>query len=129
MKNVVAPLLAIAAVILSLFAYSQKRALRRQQRELLEKRDSVSKTASLDLHDKCARQAHEDFKDDYGLLPDAMGFTNHYNANLRMCFILVDRMDMKAMPRYETWSESLYDAFDGSLTQLAVGPAQQRAPS
>lgn len=68
-----------------------------------------AKTASLELQDKCAKQASAEFKtfEDRELA----AFTDHYNLNLNKCFILVEYMDTVHGVRYE-W---LNDAYEGKV--------------
>jgi uncharacterized membrane protein (Fun14 family) len=64
MRNIATILLVIAVAVLGLYAYSQHGALRQQQRQLQEltaKLDAAPKTASLELQEKCAKQAREEF--------------------------------------------------------------------
>ncbi len=58
MRNVAIVLLTVSVGVLSLLLYSQTIALREQRlhlQELNAKLESISKTASLDLQEKCAR--------------------------------------------------------------------------
>ncbi len=61
------------------------------------KMESMSKTASFYLQEKCAKQAREEFKL-YGL--DKHEFaevSNHYNAKLNKCFMLIGETVTKSV--------------------------------
>jgi hypothetical protein len=115
MRNPATVLLAVAVVILCLFAYSQTAALRQQRqqiRELTTKLDSAPKTASLELQEKCARQAREEFKT-YWEFRESADFTDHYNTKLNKCFILIQFVDTKTVSG-DIWTyKELFDAFEG----------------
>jgi hypothetical protein len=115
MRNVAVVLLVVAVVVLGLYAYSRNAALqeqRRQVRELTAKLDSVPKTASLELQEKCAKQAREEFKT-YWEGREGADFSNHYNTKLNKCFIRIQYIDSKTA-RGDIWTyRTLFDAFEG----------------
>lgn len=64
MRNAAIVLLIVSVGILGLLLYSQNVALREQRRQVQElkgKLESMSKTTSLDLQEKCAKRAREEF--------------------------------------------------------------------
>jgi hypothetical protein len=118
MRNTAIVLLIVSVGVLSLLLYSQNAALREQRRhvqELNAKLDSMSKTASLDLQEKCAKQAREAFRF-HGLEKEQMAdFANHYNQKLNKCFVEVRNTDAKLMPG-EIWTfRIISDAFEGKV--------------
>jgi hypothetical protein len=113
-KKLVTVLLIIALGILGLFAYSQSVALRQERlqvQELTAKLDSAPKTASLELQEKCAKQAREEFNA-YWERDENADFTNHYNTKLNKCFVLIRYIDTKTVPG-DIWTHrELFDAFE-----------------
>jgi len=115
MKKLATLLLVVAVGILGLFAYSQTVALRqqrRQVRELTAELDSAPKLASLDLQEKCAKQAREEFKT-YWEQHEGASFTNHYNTKLNKCFILTAYIDPMTASGSIWTHKMLFDAFEG----------------
>ncbi|MBI3646280.1 MAG: hypothetical protein HY233_09990 [Acidobacteriales bacterium] len=107
MKNTTIVLLIVFVGVLSLLLYSQTAALREQRRQVQEmnaKLESISKTTSLDLQGKCAKQAQEAFKLRY---PERASFENHYNTKLDKCFMQVAYVDKYGV------SVDIIDAFEG----------------
>jgi Tfp pilus assembly protein PilV len=92
MKPAIA-LLVLAVGVLCSLAYSQNSALHQQEnqvRQLQAKLDAIPKTASIELREKCARQAREEFKL-YGWDKEAMaGVVNHYDMRLDKCFMMIE---------------------------------------
>jgi hypothetical protein len=102
---------------LGIFAYHQEASLREQRlvvQQLTARLASISKTASIDLQQKCARQAREEFTRDGWESRSMAGFTNHYNSELGKCFILIgSTSDAKTPPGTVFENKSLSDAFEG----------------
>jgi hypothetical protein len=93
MRNSAVFLLAVAVGALGIFVYYQNASLQEQRRlvqELTAKLAPVSKTASLDLQQRCARQAREEFTQSGWDKHPLASFTNHYNAGLNKCFIVLE---------------------------------------
>jgi hypothetical protein len=98
--------LLVAVAFLGYEMHSQNSALVDQQRQIKElnsKLEAKLQTASLELQEKCSKQAH-DFAE--GL------FTSHYNEKLNKCFILIVNMKPQRDGNYVGIKE-LYDAFEG----------------
>lgn len=111
-RNLVAVWLVISVGVLGLLAYSQTSALREQRRQVQEltgKLTSTSKAATLDLQEKCAKQASEEFKS-YWEDREGADFTDHYNAKLNKCFMRIQWFDTIAGVTIE---RALFDAFEG----------------
>jgi hypothetical protein len=110
-KNTAIFLLAAAVVALGIFAYSRETSLR----ELTERVDHASRKASLELQEKCARQARQDFTQ-LGWDKDSWAnFSNHYNERLNKCFVLIESTDAKTVPGTIFQSKHLEDAFEGKV--------------
>ena len=99
MNSAVAPILLIVAAATGAFAYFQAAQLQESQRQLqesqrqvyelskkLEANTAIDMTA---LQERCAKQARKEFKDNGWVKEHFAGFTNHYNAKLNRCFMLV----------------------------------------
>jgi Tfp pilus assembly protein PilV len=117
MKNTTIVLLGIAVGILGLLAYLQAAALRnerQQAQQLAAKLDSMSKISTLDLQEKCANQAREEFKD-YWEYREMSDHTDHYNPKLNKCFLLVRYSDTKTLPGSWFTYRMLEDAFEGKV--------------
>ena len=117
MRMALALLLLVCAALGSL-AYWQAAALRqerRQAQQLSAKLDSMSRTATLDLQEKCARQAREEFRL-YGWDKHEMAdVSNHYNAKLNKCFMQIQDTDAKTVRGTIVTSKSISDAFEGKV--------------
>jgi hypothetical protein len=102
--------------MLGFVAYSQAVAIRELQRQVLElsaKVESKARNASLDLQEKCAKQAQEVFKVSGKEKEQLAGFENHYNEKLNRCFMTIQDTDVKTAPGGITTSKFLLDAFEG----------------
>jgi hypothetical protein len=89
MKSAALVLLIVAVGALGLLLYSQTVVVREQQQQIQELKarlESASKTANLDLQEKCAKQAQEAFKSDGFEKEEGALFSNHYNERLNKCF-------------------------------------------
>jgi hypothetical protein len=115
MRNAAIILLILFVAVLGLLLYSQTAALREQRRQVQElsaKVESMSKTASLDLQERCAKQAREEFLKLGWARQEAASFMNHYNQKLNKCFMEVEKTDEKG-----EW-KSVFDAFEGKVYGL-----------
>jgi hypothetical protein len=118
MNRFVTALLLICVAVLGFIARLQSVALREQQmrvQELSAKLASNSTpSVSLELQEKCARQAREEFKHE-GLEGKQMAdFSNHYNPKLGKCFAEVEYTDVKT-PGGIFVSRTVVDAFEGKV--------------
>jgi hypothetical protein len=107
-------LLLVVCVGLGLSAYWQAGALRQQRKQVQQlsaKLESESKTALLDLQEKCAKQAREEFKN-YWQDSEGADFTNHYNAKLNRCFIRVQYIDTRTVRGTIFNYSEVFDAFE-----------------
>ena len=112
----------------------------REQRHLVQELtarvEPTSKTANIDLQQKCARRGREAYSRDYlvSLEPNdpLTNFTNHYNSQLSKCFILITKTGLS--PRDHTMSDyrELLDAYEGKDDGSYVstyGSGRGRTPS
>jgi hypothetical protein len=81
----------------------------------LQSSQTALKAATLDLQDKCARQAHETFKNLGWDKEPLAGYGNHYHVGLNKCFILIynTSSDSSDSGRLTT-VKLLLDAFEGA---------------
>lgn len=98
-------LLIIAVGILGVLAYTQSVALRQQRRQVQE----PTKTASLELQEKCAKQAREYLSQFEN--KNLVDTQNHYNVGLNKCFVETQSESFELGNRVE--SKVLTDAFEG----------------
>lgn len=112
MRNIASVLLAIWVGILTVVLYSQSSALRDDQRKIQElgaKQDSMFRVGSLDLQEKCAKQAYAVFhQEGWDRKPEA-AYQNHYNEKLNVCFMEIN------YPTAEATSDTVSDAFEGKV--------------
>lgn len=115
MRNAVILLLVIAVGVLGFLVRSHDIALKEQQRQvqgLTAKLEVKAKTASLELQEKCAKQAGEVFKSDGWAKEQTAGFENHYNEKMNKCFIMIEDMGVRANSGRFSNSKSVSDAFE-----------------
>jgi hypothetical protein len=119
MRNVITPLLIALVGILAYLAYSQRVALQQQRQvtqELNAKFNALA-AGSIDLQEKCAKQALEEFKFE-GLQEHKedklASFSDHYNVKLNRCFVQIYYADARQDGSI-FMSETLVDAFEGKL--------------
>jgi len=103
-------LLLVAVGILGYFVHSMSATLTDQKRQISDL-SAKAKTSSLDLQEKCAKQAAWVFKDS-GSSQDSMAtYQNHYNENLNKCFVMM--ADTKHVAGNLSHFRQLMDAFEG----------------
>ncbi len=111
-------LLIVACIALAYLAHSQSSTLKQQEKEIKElgaKVQAMPKNATLELQEKCAKQAREEFNAE-GLEKEKFaGFSNHYNVALNKCFVLVENTDPKTTPGTIWTNKTLVDAFEGKV--------------
>jgi hypothetical protein len=117
MNKLLPALFLICIVVLGVIVHLHSVALREQRRELQELSARVESnstpTVSLDLQEKCAKQAHEEFKHE-GLEGKPLAeFSDHYNPKLGKCFVEVDYTDAKSNQMFV--SRTVMDAFEGRV--------------
>jgi hypothetical protein len=66
--------------------------LEKQNRELTAKLEAATKAANLDLQEKCAKGARDEFESQHWT--GITSFTNHYRHTLNKCFIEVKNTDI-----------------------------------
>lgn len=123
-------LVLICVAVLAFVSHSQSVALRQQGKkveELAAKIESDSKpTVGLELQERCAKQALEEFKHE-GLIGKPMAdFQNHYNSKLGKCFVEVAYTEAKAGDFFT--SKTLVDAFEGKVygTYMWSNPTKKK---
>jgi len=87
--------------------------LERENQDLRAKLDSVTRAKSLDLQEKCAKQARDEFKFQGRDKEQLAGYTSHYVAQLNKCFIAIQNTDTKTAPGQIITTKSVFDAFEG----------------
>ena len=87
MRDAVIILLLLAVGILGYFARSMNTTIADQQRQIGDI-SSKARASSLDLQEKCAKQAALFFKDQWAQEKMAV-YENHYNQQLDKCFVMV----------------------------------------
>src|SRR5258708_20839246 len=118
MKNTIMALLVLTVVILTVFLRSNMTELRKDQRqldELKQKVESMSKTVSLDVQERCAKQAFEEFKRQGYAKHQYADFSNHYNSKLNKCFMQIQDVDSGTVKGTIITSKQLTDAFEGKI--------------
>jgi hypothetical protein len=116
--RITASLLFLACAALAFLAYSQASSLKQQQKEIQDlsvKVQALPRNATLDLQEKCAKQALEEFREGGWEKNPMAGFTNHYNVPLNKCFVLVENTDTKTTPGTIWTNKVLSDAFEGKI--------------
>src|ERR1700687_141680 len=104
MRNTLILLLVIAATALGYMAYSQSVAIKELEARV--------KTNNLDLQEKCAKQAREEWKLSGWENEKLAGFENHYNEKLGRCFVIMHDTDAKSYPGTVVMATYLEDAFE-----------------
>jgi len=108
MKNAIIALLALALVIVSVFAFRQTAALSTQGQELRAALAAKSGSDSLDLQAKCAKQAAEAFKHERLDTEPLASYRSHYSAAAGKCFVRFSNLDGKDKPQVDY----VLDAFE-----------------
>ena len=110
-------LLLAAAIILGVFARRQTLALRearRQMQELQAKLDLASKSANLDLQQKCAEAAAKTWKSGgFEKLKNAT-YANHYNPTMNKCFMRIEN-SIPDRSGAVFASDRIVDAYEGKV--------------
>ncbi len=118
MKNIALALLAVSVGILSLLLYTKSAALREQQlrvEQLTSNLESTSKSANLDIQERCAKQAREEFTDEGYKIGGAAVYSSHYNLKLNHCFVQIQNTEPSKRPGEVMTSILLIDAFEGKV--------------
>jgi hypothetical protein len=84
----------------------------KQIRDLQAQVVGLSKSEALDLDEKCSKQALADFHEAGYKEGGLDSFTNHYNAELRKCFILIQSADTKTEKGKIWQNKDLWDAYE-----------------
>jgi len=109
--------LIVALAVLGYLLHSDNAVLTDQQRQIHElstKIEARAKTASLELQEKCSKQAREEFVEDGWKKEPMASFANHYNEKMNKCFILIQNTT-PTKPADGTFftGKILLDAFEG----------------
>jgi|SRR5580704_3788174 hypothetical protein len=116
--RVIVSFLVVACIALAYLVHSQSSTLKQQQEEIKElgaRVQAMPKNATLELQEKCAKQAREEFNVDGWEKEKLAGFSNHYNVALNKCFILIENTDTKTTPGTIWTNKTLTDAFEGKV--------------
>lgn len=121
-------LLLVICFGLGLLTYFQSATLREQRAQILQlnvKVQSMPKNATLDLQEKCARQAREEFKL-YGWdKRETAALSNHYNATVNKCFMEIAAADTKSVRGEMVESKTVSDAFEGKVVGSYIWGTQK----
>jgi hypothetical protein len=72
--------------------------LEKQTKDLVEQLKQQKEATSLDLQNKCSKQALAEFTVLGWTKEPAASFANHYNQKLNKCFIQIENTDTKNVP-------------------------------
>ena len=118
MRNLLIVLLTMSVGALGLLLYSNTAELRKQQQRvdgISAKLESLPKTISFDLQERCARQATQEYKRQGYATHQMADFTNHYNSKLNKCFMQIQDTDSNSVRGTIITSKQLSDAFEGKV--------------
>jgi hypothetical protein len=109
--------LIVIVAILGYLLHTQSALLADQQRQIHDlnaRIDARSKTASLELQEKCSKQAEEQYAANGWKKEQMASYTNHYNEKMNKCFALIENTT-PAKPADGTFftNKILFDAFEG----------------
>lgn len=106
----------VAAIVWQV--YSQKATVADLQKRLdamHTKLEAQPYNASIDLQEKCAKQAREQYRQSGLEKEAAAGFSNHYNEKFNKCFMVIENTDAKTTPGTIWTHKTLIDAFEGKV--------------
>ncbi len=117
MRDALILALIVAAAVLGYLVHSHDAIMADQQRQIRElniKIEAKAKTASLELQEKCSKQASEQYVENGWKKEPMASYTNHYNERMNKCFVLIESTT-PAKPSDGTFfnSKVLFDAFEG----------------
>ena len=93
MRDILIFALIVTVTILGYLLHSHNAVLVDQQRQihaLNTKIEEKTKTASLELQDKCSKQAREEYAENGWKKEPIASFTNHFHAKMNKCFMLIE---------------------------------------
>jgi len=108
-------LLILSVGILGWFTYLHQRTIREQARQIEDLRAKATietKSGSLELQDRCAKQALLEYRLEGYEKEKLAAFTNHYNPKVNKCFMRVDNTDTTTQRGIIIVSKTLSDAFE-----------------
>ncbi|MGC2247298.1 MAG: hypothetical protein WA609_11905 [Terriglobales bacterium] len=106
----------IATVIqLGLIVIPMSRGRHDVAQQSITKADSLSKSESLELQERCSNQAAVAFRRDGFKTEQGDLFYNHYNEKLNKCFVQYESRDSKLYPGTVYLNKVLSDAFEGKV--------------
>jgi hypothetical protein len=122
MKNLSILTVAIVVGVLGFLLYSETIELREQRERVrdltatLNSLRSAQSTVSLDVQEKCAKQAEKEAEADVRQKSSMTDFSSHFNPKLGKCFVEIKdgRSDMTA-PGTFMISRLVVDAFEGKV--------------
>jgi len=118
MRNTLLAALILSVVILGLCQFFNIREIRKAQRQIEDlnsKLEAMSKTVSLDVQEKCAKQALEEFRrQGYTTHPYA-DFSDHFNPKFNKCFMEIADTQSSSVKGQILGSRALTDAFEGKV--------------
>jgi hypothetical protein len=97
--------------------HSQSAVLADQQHQIHDlstKIDARAKTATLELQEKCSKQAREAYAENGWKKEELASYTNHFNEKMNKCFALIeDATQPKPADGTIITNKILIDAFEG----------------
>jgi len=124
--------LLIIAVMISLMGCNTDKIdqLEKQNRELTAKLEATSRQRTLELEDKCAKQALAEFErggwNKLATPRHMASLTNHYNSKLGKCFMEIEDTDFTAIAHGNRLNKIVSDAFEGKVYGEYVCSATRR---
>lgn len=113
MRDFIAAIVLLAVGVLAGIVYSQQASLSLDQQALMQIGDSLtlkSDSIALDVQEKCTKQAESVYKDYSTGSPGIWSYVDHYNINLKKCFVLLNEISSTGSVGSE--SDTLLDAFE-----------------
>jgi hypothetical protein len=115
-RNLLTIAAVIALIILALFWHGQRETLQGQERQIKDlsaQLKSNAETADLDLQDRCALQAGEEFKLEGLEKQPSATFSNHFNKHMAKCFVVTQNNSVTKGSVLN--SKMLVDAYEGRV--------------
>jgi len=119
MRDALSAILVLLVGILIGVVYSQQKNIENDQQAVMEIGDTLKSNidvSALDVEDKCSRQAAEFSKQSATLESQPISYVDHYNSQMRTCFVLTSSIFYTNSNSAELFTESdfLSDAFEQS---------------
>ncbi len=117
MKNTAIFVLVICVAALGYLFHSQNTTLAAQQHQIKElnaKVETRANSTSMELQERCSKQAREQYNAEGWREEPMASYTNHYNDKLNKCFLLIQNTALpKTKNELVVRMRVLVDAFEG----------------